>query len=66
MKFEEVKMKFLFVFCAIFGAALATMGSELEEDNFRMLNDDEDDVKVVADEPKILWSAGEKHDKSLT
>ena len=39
-------LKVLFVFCAIFCTCLATLGSNLEEDNFRMLIETRDDKKV--------------------
>lgn len=44
-----LKLKVLVLFCAIFSVALATLGSDLDEDDFRSLKGTDDDESEYAE-----------------
>lgn len=51
--------KVLLVICAVFGAGLATIGADLDDDNFRRLENKEDSEVNWEEWDKVEWDKGE-------
>jgi hypothetical protein len=56
------KLTVFIALCAVCGVAQATIGSGLDDDNFRMLKDDEvaNDIGDSGEGSKVLLGGGEK------
>lgn len=61
-----LNFKVFFVVCAIFSTSLATFGSDLEEDNFRKLSDENDEGRIGDEVDEAahgakIWGESEKN-----
>lgn len=50
---KMLKIKLLFLVCAVFGSAYATLGSDLEEDDFRRLKETENDDYILNEPEEV-------------